>query len=418
MAGSDRSANFVVKAKDAATGPLGRIGGAMGKLKSAAGAAFKAIAVGAVAAAGAVAAFTLGAIKSAAEDEKATIRLNAALKARGQNLDTLGPKIDDQIKALQRLGVTDDEVRAGLEVGSRFFKNQNNLLKANEVAANIAAATGKDLGTVMLALGKGTQGSTRALASLGIEVEKGAKAQDILRAANEKYQGVAEEIANSTSGKFTAAQIDLNEKIEAFGAKFLPAVNEALTFFTETILPMVTPALDFLGDLIFNVGNAFAGKGGIVESVGKVVGPLIEDLLPTIGDIAGAIGGLFDAVGQLIGALWGDGNGALANVIKIIGGLFKGLLDFIKPVIDAFAWIIKNLAGILEFFTASGKAKPPATPQPGQPGGNSYTTGGATSVTTNTNLYLDGRVVANSTNSYLAGQANAATGSRTSGRGY
>ena len=406
MAGSDRSANFVVKAKDAATGPLGKIGGAMGKLKGAAGAAFKAIAAGAVAAAAAVTAFTIGAIKGAMDDEKQTIRLNAALKARGQNLDTLGPKIEEQIKAMARLGVTDDEVRDGLEVGSRFFKNQNTLLKANATAANIAAATGKPLATVMLALGKGAQGSTRGLAALGIEVEKGASAQDILTAANEKYAGVAEEIANSTSGKFAAAQITLNEKVEEFGAKFLPAVNEALTFFTETILPMVTPALDTLGDIIFNVGDALGGKDGIFGSVGKVVGPLLEDLMPAIEDIAGAVGGLFESVGRLIGALWGDGNGALANVLKIVGGLFTGLLELMKPVVDLFAWIIDNLAGILEFFTGSSKAKPPVAPQPGQPGGNPYTTGGATTTTVNTNLYLDGRTVANTTNTYLGNQYN------------
>jgi hypothetical protein len=417
MAASDRSANFVVKAKDAATGPLGKIGGAMGRLKGAAGAAFKAIAAGAVAAAAAGAAFTIGAIKSAADDEKAAIRLNAALKARGQNLDTLGPKIEKQIEALQRFGITDDEVREGLEVGSRFFKGQNTLLKANEVAANIAAATGKDLSTVMLALGRGTQGSTRALAGLGIEVEKGATAQDILTAAQEKYSGVAEEVANSTSGKFTAAQIALNEKVEAFGAKFLPAVNEALTFFTDTILPMVTPALDLLGDIIFNIGNAFAGKGGVADSIGKVVGPLLDDLMPAIGEIAGAVGGLFDAVGRLIGALWGDGEGALANVLKIVGGLFTGLLELMKPVVDLFAWIIDNLAGILEFFTASSKTKPPATPQPGQPGGTYQPGGGTQTLTTNTNLYLDGQVVAQSTNNYLGGYTSNTNGQRTARRG-
>lgn len=417
MAASDRSANFVVKAKDAATGPLGKIGGAMGKLKGAAGAAFKAIAAGAVAAAAAVAAFTIGAIKSAADDEKAAIRLNAALKARGQNLDTLGPKIEKQIEALQRFGITDDEVREGLEVGSRFFKGQNTLLKANEVAANIAAATGKDLSTVMLALGRGTQGSTRALAGLGIEVEKGATAQDILTAAQEKYSGVAEEVANSTSGKFTAAQIALNEKVEAFGAKFLPAVNEALTFFTDTILPMVTPALDLLGDIIFNIGNAFAGKGGVADSIGKVVGPLLDDLMPAIGEIAGAVGGLFDAVGRLIGALWGDGEGALANVLKIVGGLFTGLLELMKPVVDLFAWIIDNLAGILEFFTASNNAKPTKVPEKGQPGGN-YTPGGGgnQNLTTTTNLYLDGQVVANSTNSYIGSMTTLTNGSRLTDR--
>jgi hypothetical protein len=403
MAASDRSANFVVKAKDAATGPLGKIGGAMSKLKGAAGAAFKAIAAGAVAAAAAVTAFTIGAIKGAMDDEKQTIRLNAALKARGQNLDTLGPKIEEQIKAMARLGVTDDEVRDGLEVGSRFFKNQNTLLKANATAANIAAATGKPLSDVMLALGKGAKGSTRGLAALGIEVKKGASAQDILTAANEKYAGVAEEIANSTSGKFAAAQITLNEKVEEFGAKFLPAVNEALNFFTNTILPMVTPALDTLGDIIFNVGDALGGKDGIFGSVGKVVGPLLEDLMPAIEDIAGAVGGLFDSVGRLIGALWGDGNGALANVLKIVGSLFTGLLELMKPVVDLFAWIIDNLAGILEFFTASAKTKPPTTPQPGQPGGNPYTTGGGAggNTTVTTNIVLDKKVVGQTAASYM-----------------
>lgn len=414
--GSDRSANFVIAAKDAATAPMGRIGKAMGSLRSAAGTAFKAIGAAALAAGAALAAFAANAVMAAAEDEKQTIRLNAALKARGYEMDQLSPKIEEQIKAMARLGFTDDQVRSGLEVGSRFFKNQNNLLSANAVAANIAAATGKDLSTVMLAIGRGAQGSTRGLASLGIEVEKGAKLKDILRAADEKYLGVAEEIANSTSGKFAAAQITLNEKFEEFGAKFLPAVNEALTFFTDTILPMVTPALDTLGDIIFKIGNAFAGKGGVADSVGKVVGPLLEGLMPALESIGGAFGGLFDAVGRLIGALWGDGNGALANVLKIVGGLFTGLLTLMKPVVDLFAWIIDNLAGILEFFTASAKTKPPTTPQLGQPGGNAYTTGGGTSVTTNTNLYLDGRVVAQSTNNYLGGYTNLTNGSRTNTR--
>ena len=45
---ANQTANFVVKAKDAATGPLGKVGGSMGKLKRTAGTAFKAIA-GAVA---------------------------------------------------------------------------------------------------------------------------------------------------------------------------------------------------------------------------------------------------------------------------------------------------------------------------------------------------------------------------------
>lgn len=348
MVSSTGQAVFAVVAKDAASKVLRGVGKSFGSMKSNAINAFKAIGAAAATAVTAIAGFTVAAIKSAAEDEKATIRLNAALRARGFSLDSLGPKVDEQIKAMARLGITDDEVRDGLEVGSRFFKNQNNLLKANATAANIAAATGKPLATVMLALGKGAQGSTRGLASLGIEVEKGAKLKDILRAADEKYLGVADEIANSTSGKFAAAQIDLNEQFEAFGAKFLPAVNEALGFLTNEILPLVTPALDTLGDIIFGVAEAFAGKGGIAESIGKVVGPILDDLMPAFGEVAEAVGGVFEAVIDLAGAMWGDGKGPLAAAVKFIGEALTNLMKILGPVLDILTAIITAITGVIK----------------------------------------------------------------------
>lgn len=300
--GSDRAANFVIKAQDAATGPMGKIGGAMGKLRSTAGAAFKAIGAAALAAGAALVAFAANAVMAAAEDEKQTIRLNAALKARGYEMDALAPKIEDQIKSMARLGFTDDQVRAGLEVGSRFFKNQERLLQANAVAANIAAATGKDLSTVMMAIGRGAQGSTRGLMALGIEVEKGAKLKDILRAADEKYLGVAEEVANSTSGKFAAAQIRFNEAIETFGSKLLPLVNEALAFLTETALP------------------AFEG---LMEELGPIVGDLVDNFVRP----------LVDSVAELF-AIFDTGEGSI-NVLTIALTPLKLALQAIKIVIDA-----------------------------------------------------------------------------------
>lgn len=300
--GSDRSANFVIAAKDAATQPLGKIGTAMGKLRSAAGTAFKAIGAAALAAGAALVAFAANAVMAAAEDEKATIRLNAALKARGYEMDTLTPKIEEQIKAMQRLGFTDDDVRAGLEVGSRFFKNQENLLRANAVAANIAAATGKSLADVMMILGRGAQGTTRGLMALGIEVEKGAKLKDILRAADEKYLGVAEEVANSTSGKFAAAQIRFNEAIETFGAKLLPMVNEALTFVTEKLLP------------------AF-------EQLMSDLGPIVTDLVDNY------VRPLVDSVGELF-AIFDGGEGSI-NLLVIALTPLKLALQAIKIVVDA-----------------------------------------------------------------------------------
>ena len=373
--GSDRSANFVIAAKDAATKPMGNIGKAMGTLQRTAGTAFRAIGAAAIAAGAALVAFAANAVMAAAEDEKQTIRLNAALKARGYQMDQLSPKIEDQIKAMQRLGFTDDQVRSGLEIGSRFFKNQENLLRANAVAANIAAATGKDLSTVMLAIGRGAAGSTRGLMTLGIEVEKGAKLKDILRAADEKYLGVAEEVANSTSGKFAAAQIRFNEAIETFGSKLLPVVNEALAFLTEKALP------------------AF-------ESLMEELGPIFTDLVDNY------VRPLVDSVGELF-AIFDNGEGSI-NLLTIALAPLKLALEAIKFVIDAI------VAGLKIIGIGKGSAVTTARDKAAEAagyGGGSYINpmnrggGSPTSLTTNTNLYLDGSVVAQSTNTYLGLQS-------------
>ena len=383
--GSDRSANFVIAAKDAATQPLGNVGKAMGKLKGAAGTAFKAIGAAAIAAGAALVAFAANAVMAAAEDEKQTIRLTAALKARGYEMDSLSPKVEEQIKAMARLGFTDDQVRAGLEVGSRFFKNQENLLRANAVAANLAAATGKDLSTVMLAIGRGAQGTTRGLATLGIEVEKGAKLKDILRAADEKYLGVAEEVANSTSGKFAAAQIRFNEANETFGSKLLPVVNEALAFLTEKALP------------------AFEG---LMETLGPIFTDLVDNYVRP----------LVDSVAELF-AIFDTGEGSINLLTLALKPLELALLA-IKAVVDAIVFGLKIIG--IGAGEASKKALNTAAGTAGYGGGsyvNPMNAGGMnTTLTTNTSLYLDGRVVAQSVNKYLGPTLRAGGPNRTGGR--
>jgi len=421
MASATSSAVFAIVAKDAASAVMGKVGKSMGRLRGAAGTAFKAMAAGAAAAAAAIGALAISAIKSAAEDEKASIRLNAALKARGFEMDKLNPKVEEQIKAFQRLGMTDDDVRAGLEVGSRFFTKQNQLLKANAVAADIAAATGKDVSTVMMALGRGAQGSTRGLAALGIEVEKGASKQDILRAASEKYAGVADEIADSTAVKFEAAQIRLNEAMENMGSKLLPVVNDALTFLTTNVLPIAEEGLGKLGEAIATTIGGLTAPGGMVESVGKVVGSIVDGFKPELEAVAAALvgpDGLFTAVSSLIGALWGDGEGALAFAFKALGLAIEAAFALAKPFFDALTWLVNNITAVVNALNQVSGAESQAkikTSQGAAAASNVFGMGANTGggFTANLNVNLDGRTIAQSTNGYLGGYANLTNKTRT-----
>jgi hypothetical protein len=221
---------------------------------------------------------------------------------------------------------------------------------------------------------------------LGIEVEKGAKLKDILRAADEKYLGVAEEVANSTSGKFAAAQIRFNEAIETFGSKLLPLVNEALAFLTETALP------------------AF-------ESLMADLGPIVADLVDTY------VRPLVDSVAELF-AIFDNGEGSI-NLLTIALTPLKLALEAIKIVIDAIVAGLKFI-GIGKGSDAARELQA-AAEAAGYEGGsyinpmNRNMTPGVP-IVTNTNLYLDGSVVANSTNSYIGGYVTTTNGSRNTGR--
>ena len=422
MASATSSAVFAIVAKDAASAVMGRVGKSMGRLRSAAGTAFRAMAAGAAAAAAAIGALAIAAIKSAAEDEKQTIRLNAALRARGFEMDTLNPKIEEQIKAMQRLGFTDDQVRNGLEVGSRFFKNQNKLLQANALAANISAATGKDLSTVMMAIGKGAQGSMRGLSSLGIVLEEGATLTDIITEGNRLYLGVAEEVANSTSGRFFLAQDKFNEAIEDMGSRLLPVVNEALGFLSTNVLPIAEQGLAALGDAIADTIGGLTAPGGMVESIGEVVGSIVEGFKPELDAVVTALtgpDGLFTAVGKLIGALWGDGEGALAFAFKALGLAIEAAFALAKPFFDALTWLVNNIATIIDALNQVSSAEARAATATAQDvaansGVFGLGTGTPGGVTVNNSLYLDGRVLADSTNTYLGNQVNTGTTPRNS----
>jgi hypothetical protein len=381
---ADRSANFVIKAKDAATGPLGKVGGAMGKLKGASVAAFKAIGAAALVAAAAITAFVADAVKGAIQDERSTILTNAALKARGFELDKLAPKIDEQIKAMARFGKTDDDVRAGLEVGSRFFKNQTNLLKANEAAAAISSVTGRDMADVMALIGKAANGSTRGLAALIGPIEKGASVTDILTQSNEKYLEVANALADSTSGKMLTAQIAFGEEMDKFGAQFLPLVTEALTFLVEEALPAFSELLD-------------------------TVGPILSDLVTTY------VGPLIDSVAELFSMF--EGGEDSISVLELALLPLKVALTAIKTVIDAIIFGLKLLGFISDVDVAAAQA---ATNDFRAGERNSMSAAGTRSGSSEglvvSNNISFGRDATSFVNTSIGGQTNLTNGTRTNTR--
>ena len=351
MAGN-QTANFVVKAKDQATGPLGKIGTSLGKLKGTGLTALKGLAAGAAVAATALAGLSVVAVKGAISEERSIILTNAALRQRGFELKTLAPLVEEQVVAFERFGLEGENVRAGIEAGSRFFKDQNQLLEANAVAANIAAVTEQSLADVMLTIGRAAQGQTRGLKALGIEVEKGAQLKDILAAADKKYAGIADELANSTGGKMLAAQEQFNGAMDELGMDLLPMVNEVLSFIVKDALPAFRELMATVGPVI-----------------GKFVDQYVRPLVDSFMQLFNGLGGM-----EMLGTL-----------LSIVFLPLQIALQAIKIVIDAIIWGLK-LIGVIA--PGVGKSIDPMTDKygGGMRGNVQMGTGGGTTMVTNVSI--------------------------------
>jgi hypothetical protein len=124
-----------------------------------------------------------------------------------------------------------------------------------------------------------------------------------------------------------------------------------------------------------------------------------------------------DSVSELF-AIFDTGEGSI-NLLTIALAPLKLALEAIKFVIDAIVAGLKiiGIGGGLKTQKLDAAAE-----AAGYAGGsfiNPMNRGGGTptSLTTNTNLYLDGQVVAQSTNNYLGGYTSNTNGQRTARRG-
>jgi hypothetical protein len=305
---------FAVVAKDSASSTLKGVGKSFGSLKKTGVSALKGLAAASVVAATALIGFGVGAIKAAADEELQIIRLNAALKARGFALDEIGPKVEEQILALRRFGIADSEVRKGIEVGTRFFKRQEDVFTASSIAADIAAATGGDYATILLSIGRAANGSTKGLTKYFKVVNKDITLEQIRTKALRKYGDVAKEVSKSTAMQLFDAQEALNDEFEKFGIQFLPRVTEGLKFFTDKILPEVSKLFGEIGPII----------GDVIDNYIVPLFKSVDDLSKTLGFKGG-----FGEV--LLGVI----DVALIP-FKIILGTIKGLIDGINEAFKLF----------------------------------------------------------------------------------
>jgi len=280
---------------------FGKLGGSLKGILATAG-----VAVG-------LAAITTGlkaSAKAAVEDSKSQAILANQLKNTVGATDAQTAAVEQSIKEMQLMAsVADDEIRPAFATLLRSTSDIGQATAATSLALDVAAGTGKDLGSVSLALGKAIGGSTTSLLKL-IPSLKNAK--DPLGELEKQFGGMAETAANNDP--FQRMNIIIGELQESIGVYLMPMLN------------------DFADWLASPPGQAQIAKiaqifGVVAENVGRFVSWLLDNtwLVKTVAGVA----------------LWAKAMGTVFAVAKGIYAVIKATAigEYItKAVTSAKSW--------------------------------------------------------------------------------
>jgi hypothetical protein len=229
--------------------------------------AIKKAAVPAAAAIAGLGIVAVDAVKAFMEDDKAAQLLATSLRNTTGATDAQIASVEKFItKTSIAAAVADDELRPAFD---KLVRGTGDVTKAQDLmnlALDISAGTGKDLGAVSDALSKAFNGQLGplkkldpALASL---IENGATTDEVFAALSQTFKGAASTSANTASGKMKSFSIQMGEFKESVGAAVFPVVNK--------LLPAFKSVANFIQNntgLVVAFGVVFAGLATTIMAV-------------------------------------------------------------------------------------------------------------------------------------------------------
>jgi len=242
---------------------------------------FSAMAIGATAALGAVAAGMTKAVQAAMEDQKSQAELQRQLeKTFGAN-DALTASAERYISVTQlRTGTSDTELRSSLGTLIRTTGDLQQSTTLLNLAQDISSSTGRDLSSVSLALARASQGQFTALSKLGVPLDAATKKSKdfgkVLSDLQGQFGGASMTAANTFGGQIKIIKTEFGEIVESIGKALLPNLQKLSEYLVNNVAPAMQRIADVMGEkglsggfkqLVFESGNA----GSKIISTMKVI---------------------------------------------------------------------------------------------------------------------------------------------------
>lgn len=277
---------------------------------------------------------------------QAVALVDAALKSMGNTSGRSSAQLQQSATALAHISTfSRADIMKNVTAGLLRFGNVQGPVfdKAQKSIVDMAAATGGDLTSATLVLGKALNDPIKGMTALGragvqftqqqkdqikalVTSGQGIKAQGvILDAVNAKYSGAAKALRDATPG--AALKESWEELADTIGKSLVPVLDEVTNAIVKVIdkFEALPPGLQ-------------KGIEGVVALV-AVVGPLIV----IFGSVLEGVAAISEAVGGLT-SLFAGAEGAVAGVEGSLAALAAGFAPLIAVVVAAgvFVWSFRD----------------------------------------------------------------------------
>jgi hypothetical protein len=224
----------------------------------------------------AVLAYGKAAVKAAVADEKAQKQLALALKNVGLGRDAAAS--EEYIQRIQsEFGIVDDLLRPAyqtLAVATRDSAESQRLLN---LALDISASTGKDLGSVTSALSRAYLGNNTSLSKLGVGISKAdLKTKSFLEVTEElakTFAGAATESANSLAGQMAKLEVASANVQEILGKGIIDSL-------------IILSGNTTVDELAMDMETAATNAAAFLKTVSEIVRYLNKPMMAVSGSIA------------------------------------------------------------------------------------------------------------------------------------
>lgn len=221
-------------------------------------------AVGFAAVGAAALAFAEEGVRAAIKVEKQQKQLDIAIKNNTKSTKEQAKGANEYLEKLRlTYGVSNEKLIPAYAKLVRSTKDLGESQKLMNLAMNISAGTGKDLGAVSVALSKAYNGNFAGLTRLGVPIDKTIiKHKDFkgaVDALSKTFNGSAKASTETFAGKMAILQQNLDSAKEKIGVALLPILTKMADYIVKNVVPNIQAFVDGLTGKSNSVDGA-AGK--------------------------------------------------------------------------------------------------------------------------------------------------------------